>query len=110
MISREDTESAAKAGIKRKPGFKVFDKNKDLFVEHSRNKTLLRLLPELALASYNEDSHITYLEFRIVIEGKISCLIEPISFIKFFTDRIKLPIAYFTLSSGRTKNGILQMT
>ena len=27
MISREDTESAAKAGIKRKPGFKVFDKN-----------------------------------------------------------------------------------
>lgn len=51
--------------VKGFANFKVFDKNKDLFVEHSRNKTLLRLLPELALASYNEDSHITYLEFRI---------------------------------------------
>lgn len=51
--------------VKGFANFKVFDKNKELFVEHSRNKTLLRLIPKLALASYKEDSHIKYFEYRI---------------------------------------------
>ena len=51
--------------VKGFANFKVFDKNKDLFVEHSRNKTLQRLIPKLALASYREDSRINYFEYRI---------------------------------------------
>lgn len=51
--------------VKGFANFKVFDKNKELFVEHSRNKTLQRLIPKLALASYKEDSHINYFEYRI---------------------------------------------
>lgn len=51
--------------VKGFANFKLFDKNKDLFVEHSRNKTLQRMIPQLALASYKEDAHITYFEYRI---------------------------------------------
>ena len=45
--------------------FKGFDKNKEIFVEHSRNKAFLQLVPQLAIESYRQDPHISYYEYRI---------------------------------------------
>lgn len=52
-------------GIKGFSNFKNFDRNKDLFVDNSRNRTLQRLLPKMALDSYKKDSHVNYFEYRI---------------------------------------------
>lgn len=60
--------------VKGFANFKMFDKNKDIFVEHSRNKTLQRLIPQMALASYKEDTHISYFEFRIAPKGSASLM------------------------------------
>lgn len=60
--------------VKGFANFKVFDRNKDLFVEHSRNKTLQRLIPKLAIASYKEDSHINYFEYRIAPKQTASAM------------------------------------
>ena len=45
--------------------FKDFDKNKELFVENSRNKSFHQLVPQLAIESYRQDPNIRYYEFRI---------------------------------------------
>lgn len=60
--------------VKGFANFKRFDKNKDLFVEHSKNKTLQRLIPELALSSYNDDSRISYCEYRIAPKQTASAM------------------------------------
>ena len=52
-------------GVKGFANFKVFDRNKELFVGHSKNKKLQELIPKLALESYRKDSHINYFEYRI---------------------------------------------
>ena len=45
--------------------FKLFDKSKEQFVEHSRNKAFQELVAKLAIDSYRQDRHIDYYEFRI---------------------------------------------
>lgn len=58
--------------VKGFANFKTFDANKDIFVEHSRNKTLQSLIPKLALESYKQDTNINYLEYRIAPKSTAS--------------------------------------
>jgi len=52
-------------GVKGFANFKGFDRNKDLFLVHSRNKKLPELMPKIALESYCYNGHINHYEFRI---------------------------------------------
>lgn len=51
--------------VKGFANFKKFDRNKDIFVEHSRNQVLQHLIPKVALQSYWQDENIDYFEYRI---------------------------------------------
>lgn len=62
-------------GVKGFDNFKKFDQNKDVFVEHSRNKMLQDLIPNLALESYRKDGHINYFEYRIAPKNTTSSMI-----------------------------------
>lgn len=52
-------------GVKGFANFKGFDRNKQIFIEHSRNKKLQELVPTIALESYSNNRHINYFEIRI---------------------------------------------
>lgn len=51
--------------VKGFTNFKKFDLNKEVFVEHSKNKKMQELIPKLALESYHKDKHVKYFEYRI---------------------------------------------
>jgi adenosine deaminase len=74
--------------IKGFDNFKKFDKNKDLFVEHSRNKTLQHLIQKLTLYSYTQDAHIDYLEYRIAPKKTASAIRRKLNDISQITDEI----------------------
>lgn len=58
--------------IKGFANFKNFDKNKEIFIEHSKNKTIQKLIQELAIESYQQNKHINYYEIRIAPKNSVS--------------------------------------
>ena len=60
--------------VKGFANFKAFDRNKDLFVDHSRNRTLQQMIPRLALESYKKDTRIHYFEYRITPKNTASAM------------------------------------
>jgi adenosine deaminase len=61
-------------GVKGFANFKRFDRNKEVFVNHSRNKKLQEMIPRMALESYRQDSHINYFEYRIAPKDTASAM------------------------------------
>ena len=60
--------------VKGFANFKIFDKNKEIFIEHSRNKVFQTLVQELAIESYQQNKHINYYELRIAPKDTASAM------------------------------------